>query len=615
MSVPTWQPGTLYNPGDIVRPRTQPTVVTGQVENGGFETGTTAEWTAQSVGGVGTLQATLAQKLTGSYSAEWIGGSGSGLGGGIEGIIISDYRAPVTPGKRITGKGYVKYNTQGSNTYSQGRARIYWYDAALNPIGFANGNLLAGTGINNRWTLSTVVGVAPANAAYASMAMWVTRNANGDVFIDDISWDYIQQGTSDDLLYRAVQTNAGYSGSLEPTWPTVLGNQVVDNEVTWEAVNATRVVWEASPVLVSDYNEPDWPEDPAAAVADGTILWKNASRRVTDANCPNTAVVAIGASKVFCANDDIIAFSATVNPLDWTTREDAGFLPFGLQNYGSMPVTALGLYRSNLVAFNAQGFQMWQIDEDPANMAILDTVPVPCTFPRTLQAVMNDLMFLSPVGVRNIGIAGASTNLQAGTFGEAVDPLVLAEIRAGTYEPISLSVSSYGQYWLIFGPNVYVMTVHGAKDMSWSRYTFPEAITDATILGNDVYLRTATHKVWKLDDAETVDDAYLGYGEDIIGLIQWPHLDLGNIGVEKQFVGFDLVADAPEGVSVSIGYDQRNLTARTDDYVMDADSLPGKLVPIAVSAPSFDMRLTFAAGQAWEWYASVVYVQDWRTGA
>jgi len=95
-------------------------------------------------------------------------------------------------------------------------------------------------------------------------------------------------------------------------------------------------------------------------------------------------------------------------------------------------------------------------------------------------------------------------------------------------------------------------------------------------------------------------------------VIHWPHLDFQSLGREKRFVGFDLVANAPEGVRVSIGYDQRNLDSRTADYEMDADTLPGQLVPIPVAGPSFDMRLTFNEDQAWEWQAAVVYVQDMR---
>lgn len=99
------------------------------------------------------------------------------------------------------------------------------------------------------------------------------------------------------------------------------------------------------------------------------------------------------------------------------------------------------------------------------------------------------------------------------------------------------------------------------------------------------------------------------------GVMQWPHVDLGNLGVTKNMVGFDLVADAPDGVAVSIGYDQRNLNSRTPDYTIEGDTLPAQLIPMPVSAPSFDMRLTFTAGQLWKWQASVLYVNDQRRGS
>jgi len=336
--------------------------------------------------------------------------------------------------------------------------------------------------------------------------------------------------------------------------------------------------------------------------------------------------VAIASSKVFSGDDDIIGFSATVNPLDWTAEEDAGYLPFGLQTFGAMPVTALGLYRGNLAAFNSQGYQIWQVGEDPNNHALLDAGPIGCVWPRTPLAVMNDLVFLSSVGVRNIGVAGASTNLQVGNFGQAIDSLVIAKLAIDNPydtgdDPFSLYVPAFGQYWLVFGDEAFVLTVNGNKQMSWSRYTFPEAITDWTLEGDNLLLRTASGLVWRFDADAIYDDQEefpeTG-GTDTIfdGYIQWPYLDFGSFGVEKQFIGFDLVATAPGGVDVSIGYDQRDNSVSTTYYTMDEDTLPGKLVPIPVTAPSFDMRLRFSGGSGpWEWTASCIYITDRRPGA
>lgn len=106
------------------------------------------------------------------------------------------------------------------------------------------------------------------------------------------------------------------------------------------------------------------------------------------------------------------------------------------------------------------------------------------------------------------------------------------------------------------------------------------------------------------------------HGIEFSGTVQWPHLDLGSFGVEKMMIGFDLVAEAPEGVAVSVGYDQRDLSRRTAPYrVQYADTLPGQLVPIPVTAPSFDLQLIFAPSQRWEWMAANLFIQDLRRGA
>jgi hypothetical protein len=148
---------------------------------------------------------------------------------------------------------------------------------------------------------------------------------------------------------------------------------------------------------------------------------------------------------------------------------------------------------------------MWQVDQDPANMSILDASPLSCLFFKSPQPVMNDLVLCTPEGVRNIGIAGASTNLQAGFFGAAMDPLILPKIQAGGV-PFALFWPGAGQYWLIFDNEVFVLTMNGGnKDQSWSRYIFPEDLTYWAILEGDLYLRAGS-LVWRVDPEALEDD-------------------------------------------------------------------------------------------------------------
>jgi len=615
MTTPAWQPGTIYNPGALVRPLSAQPVDVGQPDNPGFETGDLTSWDWTTAGGANidpTVQGTT--KFAGASALRWVGAAGS-VEGGRRLDLVNEERAVVTPGQNIQGDCYILYNTAGFQPGSSGYACIYWFDSGDVLISVTEGSDVDNTLGANRWGHSHVNGTAPANAAFASLGARLL-SSGGDVYADNFSWNYTSSSVPDGLIFQAVQTDAGYSGNAEPTWPTVLGNTVVDNEVTWEAVATSRVTWEATPILKSGGSEPTWPTVPGGHVVDNTISWEAVSRRIEDERCPNTKIVAIAASKIFAGDDDIIGYSATVNPLDWSTANDAGYIPYGLNNFGSNPVTALGLYRTNLVAFNSEGFQMWQVDQDPANIAILDSGPVSCIYDKTPQPVANDLAFLTSVGLRNLNIAGASTNLQMDGVGEPIDPLVKAEITAGDYEPFSLFWPKTGQHWTIFGPQAFVLTVNGTKDKSWSRYVFPEAITDWTLDGDDLILRTETHKVWRVTDEASLDDEH-EVGEDIVGeefegVIHWPFLDFGTVGVDKELQGFDLVATAPEGVAVSIGYNQRNINDRTEDYDVDPDTINDQVVPFPMTAPSFDLRLTFAADQSWEWFAANLYLQDRR---
>lgn len=91
------------------------------------------------------------------------------------------------------------------------------------------------------------------------------------------------------------------------------------------------------------------------------------------------------------------------------------------------------------------------------------------------------------------------------------------------------------------------------------------------------------------------------------GYIAWPYLDFGVLGTEKSVEGVDIVCTGE--VAVSIGYNQRDTTLATDPYTVDGDTLPGfGMIPIPVSGPSFQVRLTFSASQAWEWMALNLYV-------
>lgn len=260
-------------------------------------------------------------------------------------------------------------------------------------------------------------------------------------------------GASVTLTQDANALEAGTSGATEPDWPGAIGSTVQDGTVTWLAVAVDSVTWEASSVLTSGQNEPTWPTVPGSYTFDNNIAWETVPLRITDENCPHSKVVAIAASKVFAGDTDVVRFCATLNARDWSTADDAGFLPSGLQQKSQVGVDAMGVYRGNLAVWSASTFQVWQVDPDPAAMALLDAMEgIGSMHQQAVQPVSDDLFFLAALGVRTVAIAEGTNNLATGDVGVPIDILVQAEANAVDVEPIASYYPGAGQYWLAFRP-------------------------------------------------------------------------------------------------------------------------------------------------------------------
>jgi len=408
------------------------------------------------------------------------------------------------------------------------------------------------------------------------------------------------------FVYKA--TVAGTTGTAEPAWPLVAGGTVVDGSVTWQAVVATAITWQAVALYKSGAVEPVWPTTVGGTVVDGTITWRCVAPNVSDSKCPNTKQVIIAASKVFAIKGDVVRYSATNNPSDWSTPSDAGFLPTGLQSQVDPQAQALGLYRGNLVVLSAGEFQSWKVDPDPAQMALVDNIPsIGTIYYRSMASMAGELYFLTQQGVRSVSIAVGATNLQAGDIGTPVDTLIQAELPGSN--PIGIYYPGAGQFWQIFGARSYVYTQSRIGGIgAWSIYEFPDPIEYTAQRDGKLYVRSGD-SIYLIDESTGQDD-----GAAVPGLIQWPWLDFGQPGVQKTMVGLDFVGTGSP--QVSIGYDETSLSAFTTPYAIDADTQPGQIIPIPVGGPSFSLRVDYAgASGRWELQAATLYLQDQRTTA
>jgi hypothetical protein len=625
-TISQWSAGETVIPGTVVQPSTNQGAFVNAIPNGDFESGNDGNW----VLGTGWSIVNDGSAYQGSWSAAF-GHTGSGF---FDTTMAAGQS--VTPGQSVTATAYARGDSDGQICLF-----LSWYDASnvlISTVKGAFGNGGGGSYNPPNYGPISVTGSAPANAATvkAGFEFGTGSSSARSGRVDLVSWNLEKPAAVSQFLYEAVQADAASTGSTEPAWPTVAGNTVVDGGVTWKAIGTSIITWQAIPIMKSGAAQPAWPTAVGQSVSDGNMSWLCINRQVTDSKCPQTNAVALGASHVFAVDKDIVPYSAAVNPTDWTTANNAGYLPTGLNNYGANPAAALGLYRSNLVVFNAGGYQMWQVDPDPQNMALLDAQPVGSTWPRAIQSVADDLVFLTAVGVRNLAAAGPAASMQSGNTGQAIDPIVQARLQAGTYDPLSLYYPGRGQYWLIFGPEALVLTVHGGGGFgsgyagyglspgqkSWSRYVFPDTITDWTLNGGALYLRTAGNLVWKVDPTALLDDAG-GANTNFLGTIQWPYLDCGPLGTNKMLVGLDLVGAGD--VKIQVGFNQNDPTSFSDNAgfatsgsvtaayeISAADTVPGQPIPLPLTGPSFSLVLTFSANQVWNLQAANLYLADSR---
>lgn len=587
-----WSPGTQYPPGSVVVPRARQPLFNTKPGNADFEDGDTG-WTK---GAGWTI--TTDKPFEGEYSAEF--------NGTTESYLVNDTEAVVEPGLTITAKCQIQQGASDAD-HASGWVAIQWFDGDGTLISTSTGNVVSSS--SSGWMESSVTATAPANAAKAKFAIGATKDQDNPLYADLATWNYSYRGVPAGLVYQATQEDVGISGVSEPEWPTEEGATVTDGSVTWTAHIGSTVIWRATPMLLSGQETPNWPLEVGATVYDGSIVWETITPAVVhwDENCPNTKVVAIAVSKVFCGDDDIVRFSATSNPLDWSSESNAGFLPTGMWTVGETICTALGLYRGNLVVFTASGMQVWQVDPDPLAMSNMDTVDgIGTSYPYAHASIAQDLYFTSHMGVRSVSVAAGSENMEAIDVGTAIDELVRDRVRQGVYA-FAVYLPSLGQYWLILGDEAFVYSKSVASGVAaWSYYTFPWTIDYATVLDGKLYVR-ADNTCYVLDETYFVDDLANGSTSSIDVTIGWSHLEPSRGAQhDSQLTGVDLVAS--NEATVSIGFDEIDGSRETVGQTIGGNTRFGGIVPVHCVAPSFAPKITHSANEAFELTRINLYV-------
>lgn len=302
---------------------------------------------------------------------------------------------------------------------------------------------------------------------------------------------------------------------------------------------------------------------------------------------PHSRVVTIAASKIWAADGDVVRFSATLNPRDWATADDAGFLPTGSQRGGEQEATALGVFQKYLAVFFGDGLQLWTVDPDPDLHALFSQVDsTGTTYPRSVRSVFSDLYYLADSGFKSVAIQGFNQSEEETDIGSPIDDLVEPLLAAGPAEPIAGFYAARGQYWAALGATVYVYTFsRSAKISAWSEYRFPWAIADMTELGSTLFLRADDGSVYEVDEHAARDDA-----QAVTWLVRMAYLDMKQPGNLKRVHGVDVVARG--GGTLAFGFDPRREEVLASPLRFDGNTRPGPMLGVEICSTSVSPQLS-----------------------
>lgn len=144
-----------------------------------------------------------------------------------KGLRIFSNKVAVVPGESYIASAYANVVNQSHNIVLE----TYYYDAGGTQVGFKN-NLFSSNSLGkNTWTMMRLSSDAPANAAYATIALYSGNPSLTEAYFDDVAFNMIPPVEPLDRNYQApvnlgpmVSVNLGQAGAIQQ-------NSLGENEV------------------------------------------------------------------------------------------------------------------------------------------------------------------------------------------------------------------------------------------------------------------------------------------------------------------------------------------------------------------------------------------------
>tara|TARA_R110000824_G_scaffold90574_1_gene221157 strand:- start:118 stop:1632 length:1515 start_codon:yes stop_codon:yes gene_type:complete len=345
---------------------------------------------------------------------------------------------------------------------------------------------------------------------------------------------------------------------------------------------------------------------------------------ISDVNCPNTKSIAISSSKVFAIGTNAtgqayVKYSATEDPTDWTTPDDASGtlgLPVGLESGDDDDIVAVGTYRGDLLAFMTNNIQLWKTDPDPTQISletVIDNAYI--TFTDSQAPIGQDTVFLNDGGFFAAGQLLYTDRMDTGDIGSQISSVVGPKIAADalTNEPVAVHWAALNQYICAIKDEMFVLSASPSSQLqAWSQYTLPTGFTveDMISFREFCFCKITTDDgsfIYSFNPDKTIDDTYGAFTSDINVQIQSAYQSLGAQGRWKKIYGMDALFTGT--ANVQHRWDARTPSEKTTAVSLTSDTRPGPMIPVELMTTEISFDITKSDNTAFTLNGLTYYFQ------
>jgi hypothetical protein len=224
---------------------------------------------------------------------------------------------------------------------------------------------------------------------------------------------------------------------------------------------------------------------------------------------PGSDLLKIGGK--LAASDDVngvVRLSSTANgPTDWTTANDAGYIPVITHASGDRHIQGLGVYDDKMAVIFSDAVQLWAMDPQPSNITLVRVINGPGTDqPRSVVNVLGDLFYFTRGGFRSMHMQTVTGQIQEqDDIGGPIDDIAIEETRPAVD---AIWSQRRGQYLGFFGTTVYAFKYSPkSKKMGWTTWEFAVEIDSVAEMEGVTYVR-ANNYLYQLDPTYAAEENF-----------------------------------------------------------------------------------------------------------